>query len=333
MVDHNAPNGVTSQGYLVARKLRQDGVPVAFVSQARSGWGRLLDVAFRGSALCLSRDVLLVSVFGHKAFLYESLAILYGRVLRKRVVAMMRGGWLPEFVQHHLRWTRFVLSQPDLLLTPHEFLRERLSGLGIRVHGVIPNFVEIDKYQFRLRSRPAPRFLYLRGLHAIYNPEMALHAFALVQQVHPQAMLTIAGPEYDQRARIEAMIDDLGLRNVRLLGVVPKAAIPSLANEHDIYIQTPRVDNMPVSVIEVWASGLPVISTNIGGVPYLIRDGVDGLLVPVEDSRAMAEQCLELLADCEKAERLSQNGRGRALEYAWESVAPSWYSALMTSPI
>ena len=290
-----------------------------------------MDIAVRSLWLVPRHDVVLVNIFGHRAFVYESLAVLYGRLWRKRVVAMVRGGWMEEFIERWPRWTRYVLSKPHLVLTPHGFLKDRLSALGLRVDGSIPNFIDVDNYDFRLRSHLAPRLLYLRGTHAIYNPEMTLKAFSLVQRNYPDACLTIAGRDAGTSEGCRKLARDLNLRNVSFVGLVPKSEIPKLAESHDIYIQTNRVENMPVSVIEMWASGLPVVATNVGGTRYLIRDGEDGILVPSDDHNAMAEACLRLLGNPELAMKLSSNGRARGEALTWEAVAPAWQEALFPS--
>jgi glycosyltransferase involved in cell wall biosynthesis len=272
---------------------------------------------------------MLVNMFASKAFVYESLAIIYGRLFRKRVAVIIRGGWMPEFAARWPRWTRYVLSLPDLILTPNEFLCDSLSALGLRIDGKIPNFIEPDQYNFQLRSNLAPRFLYLRGMHPIYNPEMALRAFALIQRKHPDAVLTMVGREDRNSIYCRSLVHDLNLRNVNFLGLVPKDEIPKLADSHDIYLQTNRVDNMPVTVIEMWTCGLPVVATNVGGVPYLIRDGVNGMLVELEDYQGMAEICLDLLENPEKAQYLSLNGRTSAEKFTWERVVDEWQKALM----
>jgi glycosyltransferase involved in cell wall biosynthesis len=112
------------------------------------------------------------------------------------------------------------------------------------------------------------------------------------------------------------------------MGLVRREEIPRLAMQHDIHLHTNRVDNMPVSVLEMWACGLPIVGTRVGGVPYLIRDRHDGLLVPSEDYQAMAAACLELLTNAELARTLSRNGRARAEALTWEQVQSSWINIL-----
>jgi glycosyltransferase involved in cell wall biosynthesis len=275
--------------------------------------------------------VALVDVFGHRAFLYEALAILYGKLFRRRVVAMLRGGGMADFVMAWPRVSRWVLRKPDVLLCPHAFLADRFTQLDLKIGYLIPNIIEPRAYQYRERQPLTPRFLYLRGTHHIYNPEMALRAFALVQARHPDASLTFAasGP----LEACQALARELGLRNVTFLGVVPKAAIPALADQHDVYLQSNRVENMPVTILEMWAAGLPVVGTTAGGTPYLVRHEEDGLLVAPEDHRALAEACCRLLDDPALAMRLVRCGRARAQEFTWETVRGQWLHVLGLVPV
>lgn len=321
-------NGLPTQGSLIAERLSEAGVQVGLLTRAKSRLGRLLDVACRAFWLSARYDTVLVDVFGERAFVYESLAILYARFWKKRLVVVLRNGMLPDFVNRWPRWTRFILSKPALLCAPHGFLQERLSTVSIRVDGVIPNFVDLEKYPYRRRGSLAPKFLYLRGMYPIYNPEMALRAFALIQQVYPQASISMAGREGPESERCRRLASDLGLRHVQFLGMVAKGEIPVLANQHDIHLHTNRLENMPVTVIEMWACGLPIVGTDVGGMPYLVRNGVDAILVPSEDYQAMAAACLKILSDSHFAERLSLEGRSRAEGLAWDRVKPIWEHAL-----
>jgi len=315
-------------GSLVAGRLSQSQTRICILGRAKTGWGRLLNTIFSGLLLVPRSDVILVDVFGGRAFVYESAAILYSHLCKKRVVAMLHSGNMPDFVERWTRWTRFVLFKPALVLAPHSFLQLQLSALGLRIDGIIPNFIELENYPFRERAVLAPRFLYLRGMHSFYNAPMALKAFALIQDKYPEALLTLAGPEGEDSECCRALISTLNLRNVYLVGIVPKKEIPALADRHDIHLHTNRVENMPVSIIEMWACGLPIVGTEVGGMPHLVRNGQDGLLVESEDYHAMAGACLELLANQKLAQTLSSCGRARAKQLAWEHVRPAWERAL-----
>jgi L-malate glycosyltransferase len=326
-----SPFTLPTQGSFIAEGLRRTGIRVGTLSQARSGVGRLLDVSLRCPLLIPRYDSAFINVYGERAFVYESVAILVARLWKKRVVVLIHNGRMADFVRRWPRWTRFVLSRASLILAPHKFLQEQLSSLGLRIDGTIPNFIDLKKYRFRERSVLAPRFLYLRGMYSYYNPEMAIRAFKLVQEEYPDATLTMAGEEGRESAVCRNLVRNFKLQNVKFVGLVPNSEIPNLADRHDIHLHTSRVDNMPVTIIEMWACGLPVVGTDVGGVPYLVRHGVDGILVKSEDHRAMAVACLDLLSNHALAAMLSRNGRARAEELTWEKIKPMWEGALLLS--
>ena len=318
------PNGLPTQGSIIGERLRTEGVFVGMVSRARTPLGRVVEILGKGPWLVARYPQLLVDVFGERAFVYESFAIGCARLLRRRVIVVLHNGMLPNFVRRWPRWTKLILSMADVVVVPHEFLREQLAPLGIRIDGVIPNFIDLERYTFRKRSTLAPRFLYLRGMHAIYNPEMALRAFALIQARYPDATLTMTGRDGAESARCRALVEELSLRNVSFRGIVAKHEIARLADDHDIHLHTNRFDNMPVTILEMWACGLPIVGTDVGGMPHLVRDGIDAILVPSEDHRAMADACSRLLSRPELAVRLSVNGRARAEALTWPRVKPLW---------
>jgi len=325
------PGGLPTQTSVIAGRLNPAGVRIHLISKARTRVGRLIDVLVRSLWLIPQCRVVLVDVFGEKAFVYESFAILYASLWKRRLVVTLRNGMLPDFINRWPRWTRFVLAKPHTVLAPHAFLQQRLARAAIRIDGVIPNFIDLEKYTYRRRSSLKPRFLYLRGLDPVYNPEMAIRAFALVQRHFSDASLTKVGREGSDSVRIRALVRELGLRNVRFAGLIAKSEIPRLADEHDIHLHTNRFENMPVSIIEMWACGLPIVGTNVGGMPYLVKDGVDAILVPSEDHAAMAEACLKLLAEPILVERLSLSGRRRSEGLTWAHVKPMWERTLFAA--
>ncbi len=324
-------NGLPTQGLIIAERLRDAGFRLSILSRAQSSVMRLLDMVFRGFLYVPFHDVVLVHVYGERAFVYESIIILYSSFFKKRVVAFLHSGLMPDFVQRWPKWVHWVLSRPDLVLVPNGYLQDKLAAQGLRIDGAIPNFINLEQYYFKKRSSLKPRFLWVRGFWSIYNPEMAIRAFALIQKKIPQASLTMAGREGDCSKKCRNLVRELALQNVEFVGLLPKKEFLALANQHDIHLHTNRVDNMPVSIIEMWASGLPIVGTNVGGMPYLIRQGIEGILVESEDFKAMAQSCFQLLGDSDFASRLSCNGRKRVQELTWECIQPLWVRALAGS--
>jgi L-malate glycosyltransferase len=319
---------ILTQGARLASHLQLTGFPITVLSRARSGWGRLVDVTVRGSMLAGSHDVILVNVYAHRAFVYESAAILAAWCWNKPCVVLLHNGDMPNFVTKWRRFSRWVLSFPNVVLVPHAFLAETLTARGFRVDGIVPNFIDLASFTFRERAALRPRFVYLRGMYSYCNPCMVIRALDIIQRRYPDASLTLVGPEGEHSRSSRELVRSLGLQHVQFRGQLPHPEIPGLAADHDIHLHANRVDNMPVSIIEMWACGLPTVGTRVGGMPYLMRDGEDGMLVASDDHQAMAAACLKLLEDAEVARTLSRNGRARAETFTWEQVRPLWINIL-----
>jgi len=187
----------------------------------------------------------------------------------------------------------------------------------------IYNVVELDLFPFRERSSVRPAFLTNRHHEALYNVPCALRAFALIQQQRPDATLIVAG-DGTQRAQLESLADELRLQNVQFVGRVSTAEMARLHATSDVCLNASNIDNMPVSIIECLSSGLPVVTTDAGGIPYIVQDGDTALIVRRDDPAAMAAAALRLLNEPGLAARLGRNGREACRKFRWSEVRDRW---------
>jgi glycosyltransferase involved in cell wall biosynthesis len=164
-----------------------------------------------------------------------------------------------------------------------------------------------------------------RNFEDLYNVACTLRAFGGLQRRYPEATLTLVGGGSEEPA-LRALAADLGLRHVRFAGRVAPDDIWRFYADADIYLQTPDIDNMPSSVLEAFASGCPVVSTNAGGVPAIVTDGEHGLLVDCGDHRAAAAQMIRLLEDPDLARRVTSRALEACERYRWGAVRAQWLS-------
>lgn len=249
-------------------------------------------------------------------------AIVAARLYGKRVVLNYRSG---EAADHLARWRSAVptMRLASAIAVPSGYLVDVFARFGLRAHA-IPNFVEVDRIPYRERATPRPRFLSNRNLEPLYNVGCVLRAFARVQREIPEARLVVAG-DGSQRAALESLAAELALRNVEFLGSVPPERMPALYDAADVYLNAPNIDNMPNSVIEAFAAGLPVATSDAGGIPYIVRHDDNGLLSPCDDAEALAANALRLLREPGLAARLSGNARRETLaRYVWPAVRREW---------
>jgi glycosyltransferase involved in cell wall biosynthesis len=318
------PGKVITQGEILAQAFARAGYPVLGVSTRPNRLARLLDIAW---TLWVQRgeiDVQILQVYSGASFVIADLASALGKRLGQKLVCVLHGGNLPEFARRHPAWVRRVLRRADRLVAPSPFLARELEWLGLPVR-VIPNHIDLAQYPYHGRSKLRPRLFWMRTFHPIYNPEMAVRVVARLCADVPDIHLTMAGSPDVSLAEVKRLAERSGVaERITFSGFLDQTAKILLASQHDIYLNTNRIDNMPVTVIEMGALGLPVIATRVGGVPDIIIDGVSGLLVPDDDDLAMANAVKRLLSDPLLVERITQGGRKFAESCSWENVRWQW---------
>ena len=249
-------------------------------------------------------------------------AILAARCLGKRIVLNYRSG---EAEDHLARWGALVrpwLRLADEIVVPSEYLRAIFARHGYRVR-VIPNVVDVSRFRYRERGTLEPRLVSTRNLEPHYRVDNTLDAFALLKARYPEATLTLAGSGRDER-RLRQLAASLGTGGIRFVGRVEPTAMPGLLDSADIFVNSSVIDNQPVSVLESFASGLPVVSTGTGDIAALVRDGETGLLVPPADPAALAKAVTSLLEDPERAGVLARQARREVETYTWPRVREQW---------
>jgi glycosyltransferase involved in cell wall biosynthesis len=295
-------------------------------------YARAADILRAVAAGRRGTEVVILHVFGGPSFVVEDAASRLAARLGHRLIGLMAGGGLPDFGARHPGWVRRVLARFDLLVAPSPYLVRWAEGLRLPVDAVvIPDPLRLDGYPYRARSSLEPRLLWMRTFHEIYNPLMAVDVLAALRRSRDarDVTLTMAGQDKglldDARRRAAA----LGLAGaVRFPGFLGPADKRREFAAHDVFLNTNRIDNTPVSVVEAGAFGVPVVATDVGGIADLLRDGENALLVPDGDADAMAAAVDRLLDDPDLAARLSAGGRVLAEERDVEAVADRWEDAI-----
>lgn len=257
--------------------------------------------------------------------LFAAPALWIARSRGTPVVVNYRGGLADEFLSAAPRHVLATLRRAAMRITPSAFLLRVFARHGLDAE-VIPNVIDLERFG---AAEPrafgdAPHVLVARNLEPIYGLPTAIEALARLRLRFPAATMTIAGSG-PQRDELVALAASLGLGDaVRLPGRIDHRDMPALYASADLALNPSTVDNMPNSVLEAFASRVPVVSTDAGGVPDIVQDGVSGLLVPVGDAEAMAAAMARVLSDRALAARLVDAGRRFVETFAWPEVRVQW---------
>jgi L-malate glycosyltransferase len=189
--------------------------------------------------------------------------------------------------------------------------------------------LNLSDYPYRMRKRVRPRILWMRAFHENYNPEMAIRVLARLEELVPDAELVMAGQDKGLLPKMRKLAQELGIgKRIFFPGVMDKDAKQLESNKSDIFINTSRIDNAPVSILEAFAFGMPVVSTNVGGISVFLKDRENAILVDSNSIEDMVQAILEIIRDPQIASHLSQNGRILAEASDWNRLEKSWSNIL-----
>ncbi len=251
-------------------------------------------------------------------------AVLIAKLFGKKTILNYRSGQAADHLEAWKRSAIPTIRLFDVVIVPSGYLVDVFNEFGLKAK-IIFNFVNTDRYHFRARSPLRPIFLSNRNFAPLYNVGCILQAFSLIQNKIPEAELIIAG-DGEERDRLHQLAKELNLKHIEFLGQVLPERMPELYDRADVYLNSPNIDNMPNSVIEAFACGLPVVSTNAGGIPYIVENEKTGLLVEIGDHAALAQAALRILESKELAQKIITNARLECKTYSWDNVRSSWLS-------
>ena len=252
-------------------------------------------------------------------------AMLVARLFGRRVILNYHSGEASDHLENWplSRWSMRKL--PHAVVVPSAYLVGVFANFGIHAHAIV-NFVPVEQLPYRRRSYFAPKLLSNRNLEPMYNVACCLRAFARIQDAEPYAQLLVVG-DGSQRLMLENLARDLTLRNVSFVGRVPPQSMGGFYDRCDIFVNSSDIDNMPLSIIEAFACGLPVVTSDAGGIPFIVADGSTGLLVPRNDPGRLAAAVLGLVNDQSLASHLAESARAECeAKYVWPRVMASWES-------
>jgi glycosyltransferase involved in cell wall biosynthesis len=213
----------------------------------------------------------------------------------------------------------------DRLVVPSEYLVRVFQEFGLAAHA-IPNLVDVSQFTFRERRPLRPHLICTRGFHPYYGVDVVVRAFAEVQKQFPEARLDLVG-KGPSEGEVRALVRDLNLASVNFTGVASREEIGRFYDQADIFLNASWLDNMPVSIQEAFACGMPVVSTAAESIPYFVEHERTGLLSEVGDAQALAGNVMRLLRDPDLAARLASNAHRESQAYHWPKIRERWLDA------
>ena len=289
---------------------------------------RLLDMIVLVLKNNTTTDYVLIDTYSTVNFYYALIISQLCRLFKIKYIPILHGGNLENRLKNNPKLSRLIFNNAFKLVAPSNFLKSVFNNYGYQNVDYIPNSIELDKYSFENRNIDTIKLLWVRSFSSIYNPELAILVLEKLKDKNYDVVLTMVGPDIDGSLIKVKELASIKNLEVNFTGKLTKAEWRDYSKNTNIFINTTNFDNMPVSVIEAMALGLPIVSTNVGGLPFLISDNFDGVLVNREDSDAMVDAIIRLKNDIELKNKLVHNARYKVENFSWKAVKPKWESLL-----
>ena len=346
--------GISGQVELLQKHLREEGHTADIFSTKASIMRRLL-IPFRLLSVAKHYDVLHIHCCSGWGFLPAVLGISVGRGLKKRIVLTYHGGGGEKFFEKHHKLLKHHLTRTDANIVLSGFLAKVFDKHQLP-YSIIPNIIELDESHYRQRDVLKPHFICMRAHEPLYNIPCILRALQKVltelslteksesirisqselkelsepisqteKNELPEATLTLVG-DGSQHETLMQMANEMGLKDVIFTGRVDNSEIYKYLDHADIMLSAPTVDNMPVSILEGMNAGLLVISSNVGGVPYMVEDGKTGYLFPSDNSDALADLMIKAVRQQAESKNIIREAHQAVNTYRWENIKEQLYS-------
>lgn len=324
-----AKHGITATSIeTLGEFLECEGFRIFYASEKENKVLRMLDMIFKTIYYSKNTDYVLIDTYSTYNFWYALIISQLCRILNLKYIPKLHGGDLPKRLQNNPKLCELIFSNSHLNIAPSGYLFDAFREKGFTKTIYVPNTIELQKYPFKIRETISPKLLWVRSFSSIYNPEMAIMVFLDIKNEFPEATLCMVGPDKDGTlSKIQALAKQHNV-DVKFTGKLSKSEWVSLSENYDIFINTTHFDNTPVSVIEAMALGLPVVSTDVGGLSYLLQNKQTAMLVGDSDAAGMANAIREIMSNNELKDEIISNAYHLVCEFDWEIVKNKWHEIL-----
>jgi len=271
--------------------------------------------------------LILIDTYSTNSFYYTCVLAVMSSLFSKPYCPILHGGGLPSRLASSPRLSRFIFGKSFINISPSIYLKQIFEREVFTILH-IPNFIEVLNYPMTIRKKFRPRILWVRSFHKIYNPVLAIYVLEKLLKRWNDTELCMVGPDKDGSMKdVIRLAKELNITNhLKITGKVKRKDWIELSKKYDIFINTSQVDNHPVTLLEIMALGLPIVTTNVGGIPSIIKNKKNGLLVNSNNAEEMANRISMLISGEIDGKLITRNARKEILELDKNKVIKKWYS-------
>lgn len=307
-----------------------EGYRLLYASDKHNQLLRFLDMGWAVLKNASKIDYVIIDTYSTSSFWYAFMVSQLCRMLGVKYIPILHGGNLPHRLDQSPVLSKMIFTHAYKNVAPSGYLMHAFEQHKYPNLVYIPNTIELANYPFLpTRELTPPKLLWVRSFASLYNPKMAVDVLKALQQTYPDAALCMVGPDKDgslEETRIYAQQQQV---SVTFTGRLSKEEWIALSKDYNVFINTTSFDNTPVSVIEAICLGLPVITTNVGGIPFLLQDRKTALLVDDKAAQQMTQAVIELTENTDFRAQIVSNARAYVEGFDWEVVKEMWSEVLV----
>lgn len=306
----------------------KEGYTMYYASEQESQLKRFLDMFWSVVKYRKRVGYVIIDTYSTSGFWYAFMVSQLCRLFGLKYIPILHGGDLPHRLDKNPKLSRMIFNHSYQNVAPSHYLMDAFAKRGYPNLVFIPNTIEIENYPFKNREIGTPKLLWVRSFAWLYNPKMAVDVLKELQKDYPDAELCMVGPDKDgSLEETRSYANQQGVQ-VQFTGRLPKKEWIELSANYNLFINTTDFDNTPVSVMEALCLGLPVVTTNVGGIPFLLKDYENALLVEAKDTQAMVEAIKELVNNPILKNKIVENAHELGKSFDWEKVRGMWRGIL-----
>ncbi|MBP0904542.1 glycosyltransferase family 4 protein [Mariniflexile gromovii] len=312
----------------LSKNLSLEGYVVFSFSDKKNKVFRLFDMLFAIIKHAKKVDYVLIDTYSTSNFYYAYLCSQLCRLLKLKYIPILHGGNLPNRLKLNPKLSKAVFKNAYVNVAPSLYLQSEFEKYGYFNLVHIPNAINLQNYPFKDRTFESIKLLWVRSFSEIYNPFLAVEILKSLLDEGFEASLCMIGPDNDGSLhKTKDYAKKMNLE-VTFTGKLSKPEWISLSKNFNVFINTTNFDNMPVSVVEAMALGLPVISTNVGGMPFLIENNNEGILVNPKSAKEFIAAIKKIRSSPEITNQMILNARKKVENYNWDIVKNLWIRVL-----
>ncbi|MEL0644475.1 glycosyltransferase family 4 protein [Olleya sp. Ti.3.14] len=308
--------------------LEASGFKITYASSYKNIFFRLIHMLWTVYKHRQSTDYVLIDTYSTLNFYYAYVVSKLSQLLNIKYIPILHGGNLPSRLDNSPKLSQSIFKKAYVNIAPSNYIKSAFNAKGYLNIQVIPNSIAINNYPYQERVIDDIALLWVRSFSNLYNPKLAVDVMHSLKNKGYHVSLCMVGPDNDgSLLEVKTYAKQLGL-DVSFTGKLTKQAWIALSKHYNVFINTTNYDNTPVSIIEAMALGLPIVSTNVGGLPFLIDNTIDGQLVQPNDIESFVNAILNYKANPDKTKAIIHMARYKAEQFDWNTIKQKWISTL-----